>query len=343
MKQNRKILKWTALAGAILLVVGAVVSGLAFAMTGFQFFKLTMSPEDEKARETITLPFEEGEITDVFFDIDFCGIQIEGEEQQGATLTLPASELVYELAEGTLRVTQKKDSASQRWEWYRLLNISSQPESKAVLSLPTDFPGQIRVKNNFGDLTLEGLSSLSRLSVDMDYGSMGLSDIHVKDGIELTSDFGGIQLQNCETTGSLTVKSRNGEVRATDTSFLNGDFSLSFGSLRIEDTGKNTACQSLATYVENGSTTLKEVTAAEKLECHSEFGEITLQNAASKNLLLRNENGAIRGTISGSQQDYQILVETEFGSSSLSPKLTGHYLLDARTEFGDIALSFSEE
>lgn len=341
MRQNRKILKWVALTGALLLVLGAAVSALAFALTGFQFFKLTTSPKEERTIETIS--FAEGEISHVFFDIDFCGIQIEGKDQQGATLTLPTSELAYDLADGTLRVTQKKNAASQGWQWYRLLHISSQLESRAVLTLPADFSGEIQLENNFGDLTLEGLKSLSRFSADMDYGGIQVSHLQAKEDIALSSNFGSIRLQDCETAGNLAVKSSNGEVKAAGISFLNGDFSLSFGSLHLGEPGKGASCQSLVTDVKNGSTTLTEVTAAEKLECHSEFGEISLQNAASENLLLRNENGAIRGTVSGRQQDYQVLVETDFGSSSLSPKLTGRYLLDARTEFGDIALSFSQE
>ena len=113
-----------------------------------------------------------------------------------------------------------------------------------------------------------------------------------------------------------------------------------FGHKAGSFTGAMKDKKGLFEVADNGTIFLKEVNAPEGLKAVSKFGDIRLDKAGSQKFELESSNGSITGSIRGREEEYQILVEKEFGDSNLQSKLEGKYLLDISTNFGDIDIRF---
>ncbi len=341
MKKNR-LLKWTAAAGGILTLIGLLASALSFPLANFDLSRLF---SDGKKHELQTVPLSGKEFSQVELAISFYDIRVEACGKEGPQLTFPkdSDSLEYGIEDGRLSLRENRDGSQNGfYQWYRLFKIPI-VENRVTLSLPEDFSGEVFVKNDFGSIEVQGLQALSSLDIRANNGSVSLSQLQVEKDLSFEGDFGSFRLLSSKVGGALTVENDNGSVTIKETSFSEGDISLSFGSLTLGGKETETGCKSLSTSVKNGSTTLSRVTAEQDLSVSSQFGSIRLSQVFSERLMLENKNGQISGTIRGKEEDFQVEASTEFGSCSLSARSQGRYFLKARNEFGDIRLSFLED
>lgn len=73
------------------------------------------------------------------------------------------------------------------------------------------------------------------------------------------------------------------------------------------------------------------------------MGSIDLDAFASPDITLSADSGNVTGTIAGRQEEYQIAVDTDMGSSNLADQMTGGpNTLEATTNMGNIELAFEE-
>ncbi len=341
MKKNR-VLKWTAAAGGILMLIGLLLSAISFPLANFDLSRLF---SDGKKHELQTVPLSGKDFSQVELDISFYDIRVEACGKEGPQLTFPkdSDSLEYAIEDGRLSLRESRNNPRNGFsQWYRLIKIPLE-ENRITLSLPEDFSGEVSMGNSFGSIEVKGLQSLSSLDIRGSNGSVSLSELQVQRDLSFEGDFGSFQLLSSRIGGKLEVENDNGSVTIKETSFSEGDISLSFGSLTLGERGEETGCKSLSTSVKHGSTTLSRITAAEELSVRSEFGSIQLFRVFSEKLDLENQNGQISGTIQGREEDFRIEADTEFGNCSLSPRSQGRYSLKARNEFGDIRLSFLED
>lgn len=73
------------------------------------------------------------------------------------------------------------------------------------------------------------------------------------------------------------------------------------------------------------------------------MGSIDLDAFASPDITLSADSGNVTGTIAGRQEEYQITVDTDMGSSNLADQMTGGpNTLEVTTNMGNIELTFEE-
>lgn len=73
------------------------------------------------------------------------------------------------------------------------------------------------------------------------------------------------------------------------------------------------------------------------------MGSIDLDAFASPDITLISDMGEVSGTILGRQEEYQIAVDTDMGSSNLDDQMTGGpNTLEVTTNMGNIELTFEE-
>ncbi len=135
--------------------------------------------------------------------------------------------------------------------------------------------------------------------------------------VYLNSSNGSILVNDMEQVSKLTCDTSNGAVR------LN-----------------NVHADSVIADTSNASIELTQVTAS-GVNANSSNGKITLNDLASPNVILDTSNGAIRGSIIGDEQDYNIHTSTSNGRCSPSNRFGGTKQLTATTSNGDIELTFT--
>ena len=272
--------------------------------------------------------------------MDFCDIRVEKYDGRVPELTIASNLLGYQVEKGKLTVTEQEEYRTGGWKWYRLVNIGNSGSKEAVLKLPEGFSGSLDLKSDFGAIRVQDLKGLKELNLQGDNGNIRLSGLKVQKDLSVQANFGAVRVENCEIGGDLTVRDDNGDVTLEGSSFRRGDITMAFGQLNAGTRNSGIDCQSLSVQVDNGTIFLKEVNAPEGLKAVSEFGDIRLDKAGSQKFELESSNGSITGSIRGREEEYQILVEKEFGDSNLQSKLEGKYLLDISTNFGDIDIRF---
>ena len=339
MKQGKKYyLKWMAVIGGVLCGAGLLVAGAAFAAMGFRFDSYVYSSVPEEKVESFT--FTGDEIESVEIDVDFCDIRVEKYDGRVPELTIASNLLGYQVEKGKLTVTEQEEYRTGGWKWYRLVNIGNSGSKEAVLKLPEGFSGSLDLKSDFGAIRVQDLKGLKELNLQGDNGNIRLSWLKVQKDLNVQANFGAVRVENCEIGGDLTVRDDSGDVTLEGSSFRRGDITMAFGQLNAGTRNSGIDCQSLSVQVDNGTIFLKEVNAPEGLKAVSKFGDIRLDKAGSQKFELESSNGSITGSIRGREEEYQILVEKEFGDSNLQSKLEGKYLLDISTNFGDIDIRF---
>ena len=81
----------------------------------------------------------------------------------------------------------------------------------------------------------------------------------------------------------------------------------------------------------------------EPASCSVNMGNIDLDAFASPDITLSADSGDVTGTIAGRQEEYQIAVDTDMGSSNLADQMTGGpNTLEVTTNMGNIELAFEE-
>ena len=93
-----------------------------------------------------------------------------------------------------------------------------------------------------------------------------------------------------------------------------------------------------------GEVRLSHVAVDGPLSCTTGVGDISVWLVESPDIRLAADTGKIDGTIRGDQNDYQITVDCQIGSSSLKDQLGhGEKKLQLATGVGDIGVTFVGE
>ncbi|WP_040198333.1 DUF4097 family beta strand repeat-containing protein [Candidatus Soleaferrea massiliensis] len=368
-------LKYLLLAAGLLCAAGLVISGCAFAATGFSFQDIANGPRVEEREHTAKI---EG----------LTGIDVRSENIRVKVVPTAGKDIVVHYLEGdqlTCSITEQngvlvvESTYLQNWfDQFRFGLFSSLAllEYDITVELPKDYTQALKVQNGNAGISVED-ASLTDLDCETSNSSVELTGV-TAGTLRAVSSNGHISLQKVSSAGAMQVRNSNSsikmeDVRAEDTTIEDSNSSIkliefagtgklhvqnSNGSIYFEDieVGKTTVKNSnsrvefdgaqlglLSISNYNGRIQLKDVTAQESVKASTTNSSVVVEALAGPDLTLRTENGGVRGTIAGKKGEYNILAQTANGSSNLEDQLSdSKNKLQVVTSNGGIDITFTQ-
>ena len=289
----KKSMKAVLIAGCALVIVGVLLCGVSFMMSGGDpsrystparsFSRLSYNADaaavtaldvTEVDREVRLQPAEDGEVT-----VSYCEMDGEGYE--------------IELHGGVLSI---KREVSTDWREAININIGIQPDDALIISLPASFGGDMAISSTSGRITLDGFV-LGDLALSAVSGAVNASDLQVS-ALDVSVTSGNVKLQNCRCdSGSVSLTS--GKLTMTDIDCAGAwEFSVTSGAITLTD------C----------------VASSVKGETNS--GEMKFSALDAADVDLKSTSGGITGSLAGSSADYSINSRAENGESNLESRET---------------------
>lgn len=169
-------------------------------------------------------------------------------------------------------------------------------------------------------------------------GDVALDNVSASESMTVTQSMGRVTLGNCQ-GGSLTLENDMGGTQVFQCRFESGNLQGSYGSCDVDES----SFDALAVVTDMGDVTLVSTQVSGAASCSVNMGSIDLDAFASPDITLSADSGNVTGTIAGRQEEYQIAVDTDMGSSNLADQMTGGpNTLEVTTNMGNIELAFEE-
>ena len=223
------------------------------------------------------------------------------------------------------------------WNWYQLLNFPSNGDWDVTIRVPEKLLDSVFVETDMGDVDLSDLEAGS-VTVQGDMGDVTLDDVSASESMTVTQSLGEVTLGNCQ-GGSLTLENDMGGTQVFQCRFESGNLQGSYGSCDVDES----SFDALAVVTDMGDIHLTRSEAAGTAVCQAAQGSVFLERFASPDITLISDMGEVSGTIAGRQEEYQIAVDTDMGSSNLADQMTGGpNTLEVTTNMGNIELTFEE-
>lgn len=279
MTKSLKIIIGIALA---LVIAGAVLTLVAFAVTGFDAGRIGTGKMETKTypiTETVEQVGINVQTADVTFFVAEDGearVECYEDEKQPHTVALESGRLTV-------------NGTDQR-KWYERISIVSKtPKIKvylpageyAALDLETDTGdvnvpetvtfGTMKIKTDTGDVTLAG-GSPATVNIETDTGDVVFSS-STPGAVGIETDTGDIKL-NGVSCGDLSVESDTGKVKMTDVS-----------------------CAALTVETNTGDVVLKNVVGTGDAKIETDTGDVEFDRCDAANYEIRTATGDVEGTI----------------------------------------------
>jgi DUF4097 and DUF4098 domain-containing protein YvlB len=288
---------------------------------------------------TITLPYDLG------IDVDLQAGDVTVEEIDGAVqVEVDFGEIEIEDLSGPVNISSKNGDISamnidaedtvitSEFGSITIENLQAdslivETHNGAILATDIILQNDFNTTTQFGNITVEHFNS-KNLSVTSENGAISLAGGTIDSGLSVESQFGNITLENID-SDILTIISHNGEIKLTDSTIDSGiTIENQFGDIKTT----NTAASNYDLQTE-GDINLDSVSGPVK--AHSDFGSITIQNGTNTKLDLYSQNGDIeyQGTLAA---DKDHLIESEFGTITLSIPTDSAFDISFKTEYGKI-------
>ena len=169
-------------------------------------------------------------------------------------------------------------------------------------------------------------------------GDVALDNVSASESMTVTQSMERVTLGNCQ-GGSLTLENDMGGTQVFQCRFESGNLQGSYGSCDVDES----SFDALAVVTDMGDIHLTRSEAAGTAVCQAAQGSVFLERFASPDITLSADSGNVTGTIAGRQEEYQIAVDTDMGSSNLADQMTGGpNTLEVTTNMGNIELAFEE-
>lgn len=355
MKRKQRFLKSSALVGCILLGAGILLCGAGFVGMGcnlntFTYPRVEANPQSGESASSESgdaVPINGQEISHVPADtVDSLEIHasmgnVTVERTAGSQeVEIILTENVYQatVEEGLLVVRPLKSAGGQNgWNWYQLLNLHSNRDWDVTIRVPEKLLDSVFVETSMGTVDLSDLQAGS-VTVQGDMGDVTLDNVSASESMTVTQSMGRVTMENCQ-GGTLLLENDMGDTDVANGSFTEGQITASSGSVGVADSDFT------ALTVDNdmGDVTLVSTQVSGAASCTVNMGSIDLDAFASPDITLSADSGNVTGTIAGRQEEYQIAVDTDMGSSNLADQMTGGpNTLEVTTNMGNIELAFEE-
>ena len=339
MKRKQRFLKSSAIVGFILLGVGIVMGSAGFVAMGCNWNAFTYPRGGEPV--AVSSFVEADAVDSIEIHASMGDVKIErASAANPEDVEIILTENVYQatVEEGLLVVRPLKSAGGQNgWNWYQLLNLHSNRDWDVTIRVPEKLLDSVFVETSMGTVDLSDLQAGS-VTVQGDMGDVTLDNVSASESMTVTQSMGRVTMGNCQ-GGSLTLENDMGGTQVFQCRFESGNLQGSYGSCDVDES----SFDALAVVTDMGDIHLTRSEAAGTAVCQAAQGSVFLERFASPDITLSADSGNVTGTIAGRQEEYQIAVDTDMGSSNLADQMTGGpNTLEVTTNMGNIELAFEE-
>ena len=329
---RQKLPKMLAILGGCLLGGGIVLAGAGFVAMGCSLDAYTGGKETP---QPLTASYSPGAVTAVKVDASVGDVAVIGTEAGGDLEVLYSTSYACQEEGGVLTLTEQEGVGG--WKWYRIWNSWEDREDGVTLQVPWDMLLSYDLTTGVGDLRMEDVDA-ERVAVAGDSGDIRLYSVTGTD-FTVTQGVGDVSPPDCQGEG-LSLSADVGRSQVDECQFEDAEMGASTGDITVS----NSDFASLTVDGDVGKAELLWVTCQGALACTTGVGDISVWLVESPDIRLAADTGKIDGTIRGDQNDYQISVDCQIGSSSLKDQLGhGEKKLQLTTGVGDIGVTFVGE
>ena len=329
---RRKFPKVLAILGGCLLGGGIVLAGAGFVAMGCN---LDAYNGGQEKPQPLTASYSQGAVTTVKVDASVGDVAVIGTEAGGDLEVLYSTSYACQVENGVLTLTEKEGAGG--WKWYRIWNSWGGREDGVTIQVPWDMLLSYDLTTGVGDLRMKDVDA-ERVAVAGDSGDIRLYSVTGTD-FTVTQGVGNTHLENCQGE-DLSLSADAGRAQVDSCQFGDTEMEASTGDITVGDSD----FASLTVDGDVGKAELLWVTCQGALACTTGVGDISVWLVESPDIRLTADTGKIDGTIRGDQNDYQITVDCQIGSSSLKDQLGhGEKKLQLATGVGDIGVTFVGE
>lgn len=329
---RQKLPKVLAILGGCLLGGGIVLAGAGFVAMGCSLDAYTGGKEKP---QPLTASYSQGAVTAVKVDASVGDVAVIGAEAGGDLEVLYSTRYTCQVENGVLTLTAQEGAGD--WKWYRIWNSWEGREDSVTIQVPWDMLLSYDLTTGVGDLRIEDVDA-ERVAVAGDSGDIRLYRVTGTD-FTVSQGVGDVSLTDCQGEG-LSLSADVGRSQVDECQFEDAEMGASTGDITVS----NSDFASLTVDGDVGKAELLWVTCQGALACTTGVGDISLWLVESPDIRLAADTGKIDGTIRGDQNDYQITVDCQIGSSSLKDQLGhGEKKLQLATGVGDIGVTFVGE
>lgn len=341
MKRKQRFLKSSALVGCILLGAGILLCGAGFVGMGCDLDAFTYPRGGESA--AVSSFVVEDAVDSIEIHASMGDVKVErASAANPEDVEIILAEKVYEVVvQHGLLLVMPQDSytatGQNGWNWYQLLNLHSDRDWDVTIRVPEKLLDSVFVETDMGTVDLSDLEAGS-VTVQGDMGDVTLDNVSASESMTVTQSMGRVTMENCQ-GGTLLLENDMGDTDVANGSFTEGQITASSGSVGVAGSDFT------ALTVDNdmGDVTLVSTQVSGAASCTVNMGSIDLDAFASPDITLSADSGNVTGTIAGRQEEYQIAVDTDMGSSNLADQMTGGpNTLEVTTNMGNIELTFEE-
>ncbi len=300
--------------GAILLVLGIFLFAVGFSMTGFDITKLdTEGTYEEKTYQS------NRNVKAITINDSNTDVKVIVSADNKLHMTYYENEhTYYEISEDNNMLTVEKKSTRR---WYNNLFNFKFEKTTLLITVPSDFNGELSVKTSNNSITV--------------------TDINTEEML-LRSSNGKIEAANIKVSGKLDVSTSNAGIYISD-SAISGDVVSRTSNGKIEF--DKVECENAKADSSNSSITITSVKSKGRIEAQSSNGRIEIDDIEfGTELTLITSNNSIKGEIPGRLADYSVSSKTSNGKNNLPENLkSGDKIITVNTSNGTIDIRFSED
>ena len=340
MKRKQRFFKLSAIVGCILLGAGMLLCGAGFVGMGCNWNAFTYPRGGEPV--AVSSFVEPDAVDSIEIHAAMGDVTMERASAASQEVEVVLAEKVYQVVveNGLLLVTPQDSYAAAGqggWRWYQLLNFPSNGDWDVTIRVPEKLLDSVFVETSMGTVDLSDLEAAS-VTVQGDMGDVALDNVSASESMTVTQSMGRVTMENCQ-GGSLTLENDMGGTQVFQCRFESGNLQGSYGSCDVDES----SFDALAVVTDMGDIHLTRSEAAGTAVCQAAQGSVFLERFASPDITLSADSGNVTGTIAGRQEEYQIAVDTDMGSSNLADQMTGGpNTLEVTTNMGNIELAFEE-
>lgn len=298
-----------------LILLGAILSFIAFALVGFNWNGLNSGSPDEEKNYTHDLNGVNGLVVT---GIDDTVVVTGSDDDQIKIHYFENDQSTYQIEltpNGELRINH---SILDNWRNHIGFHFDTR-KSTITISVPRTFHGLITASSISGDLKLADLQNLDTVIVSTASGEINLNHLLVNNQISASNTSGSLTLENVTANGNLDLATASGET-----------------VLKLATIKGNMSATSIS-----GAIDLSETTVTGNISLESSSGELLFNKLRSDHLTLSTISSSISGTLLGDSANYTIKASSLSGDLNLPRSGNGNKMLDVSSTSGDVDIDFS--
>jgi len=206
-----------------------------------------------------------------------------------------------------------------------------------TLSIPTGHEGTLNISGASSEISISDIDISGSFGIYSVSGKISIENCKTKD-VQTGNTSGGIELTSVE-TDNIKAESVSGELRVSE---IKKSIPIELASVSGGVYAENVKASNLGIETISGHVSLRSA-AGQKVSFSTTSGAVELESADFREITFNTVSGDIRGTVSGSAEDYTVYSDTVSGSNNLS-SLRGHgeRTIDLSSTSGSFDISFEK-